>query len=65
MKQLPFFADPDTREDILDHISGYVFDRAMVRGTAYDEPMIRTTSADFETEQRLLGKWERKRSVRR
>ncbi|MGH7746059.1 MAG: hypothetical protein ACREQ5_14995 [Candidatus Dormibacteria bacterium] len=27
MKRLPFW-DPQTREDILDHIRGYVFDRA-------------------------------------
>ena len=37
MTRLPFFTDPDTREAILDHISGYVFDRAVLAFS--DEPM--------------------------
>jgi hypothetical protein len=60
MRSLPYFEDPDTREDILDHISGYVFDRATL--SANDEPMRRPMLArerEFEQECRA------RRSVRR
>lgn len=36
MSRAPYF-DQDTREDILDHISGHVFDRAQL--ATNDEPM--------------------------
>jgi hypothetical protein len=61
MRVLPFFADPDTREDILDHISGYVFDRAQL--SMADEPMRpRFASINERMRERTV---ERKRSVRR
>jgi hypothetical protein len=60
MRALPFFADPETREDILEHISGFAFDRAMVRS---DEPM-RTYREHWGRAQAERAT-ERKRSVRR
>jgi hypothetical protein len=63
MRHLPFFEDPETREDILDHISGFTFDRALVRN---DEPM-RTPYARIwaAADRAEFIRSERKRSVRR
>jgi hypothetical protein len=61
MRSLPFFADPQIREDILDHLSGFVFDRALVRN---DEPMRAPRyTTEREAEQ---ARWARStRSARR
>jgi hypothetical protein len=62
VRTLPYFEDPQTRDDILDHISGYVFDRAALASN--DEPMRLTRYAS------IADRWHedqgaRKRSVRR
>ena len=61
MRHLPYFADPDTREDILDHISGYVFDRAQL--SMADEPMRPRFASVNDRMQEHAS--ERKRSIRR
>ena len=61
MRTLAFF-DPDTRQDILDHISGYIFDRAVIAFS--DEPM-RPLRHDAHWTEREPARVRRARSVRR
>jgi hypothetical protein len=63
MRHLPFFEDPATREDILDHISGYVFDRAQL--AMADEPMRIKRYVNECWNLDLTEDHPRKRSVRR